>query len=192
MKSEMTKPELRIAVAQDVLKSLRRLDVRMGVFVEQTHMADRKVDKILSGDDVKVIAQKLKTKCKVCVLGACLMSVVSIDNNFAFHSRIDGVTFGVGSYDVAERLLKLFTAKQLLLIETAFEVDLSDDMEYGYFTDKYTLLNMSDEEFAQTAKHRKVAAAFGRQFDTPKDRLRAIMKNMIENGGKFVPPKVSR
>lgn len=155
-----------------------------GMFVEQTQLTSKQMKKIFDLDDVKLIADKLKTNCRVCALGACLLSVVSLQNDFVFELQ-QGNVVGVESYDLADRLLKVFTAEQLLLIETAFECENFT----GYFTGNYDELHMgSMTRYSRRLTHQlEIAKALGERFNDSKKRLRAIMRNMIANNGKFIP-----
>ena len=68
-------------------------------------------------------------------------------------------------------LNSLFSYSQLRLIEIAFERGLGAFKDYDYNLEPST----------------KRAAQFGRKFKTEKSRLRAIMKNIVENKGTFIP-----
>lgn len=159
----MTKKELRIAVAKDVLKSLRILLVTPGVYVKTVEV--RPITNFISTNSQKS-ASNLQKHCKVCALGACFLSLVKIDNKFDFASNVEAVDeYSFKRYvepgALFRRLEKVFSAPQLYLIEAAFE-DWDPDL-----------------------------VVFAPDITAPTDRLRAIMKNIIANDGTFKPPKVT-
>lgn len=163
----MTKTELRIAIAKDVIKSLRRITPTTGVYVGTKN--DAKVLKIveLNKGDSKKIAEKVKSYCKVCALGACFISAVAVDNKWDFEK--EDITDSYSDFQLNERLSKIFTRDQMGLIEAAFEC-----ADHGMFVNT-------------DLKKYNAAVAFGKKFKTPRSRLKAIMENIIENNGIFKP-----
>lgn len=163
----MTKTELRIAIAKDVIKSLRRITPTTGVYVGTKN--DAKVQKIveLNKGDSKKIAEKVKSYCEVCALGACFISAVAVDNKWDFEE--EDITDSYTDTQLSMRLSKIFTPSQMGLIEAAFEC-----CNRGVFS------NILDKRY-------DAAVAFGEQYKTPRSRLKAIMENIIENDGIFNP-----
>lgn len=110
----------------------------------------------------KLPATKARLKalnCEVCALGAAFLSHVRLANK--------ATMFGVrmaGPGEMRERMNKTIGIEQSLLIETAFE---------GYIS--------------KLGKGNWQAGRFGREHDDPDRRLVAIMLNVIQNKGEFIP-----
>ena len=172
-KKRLTNAEKRVAIAEDVLENLDRLIVRTGNYICGTLP-----EEVNPKDNAQEKVKAIQAYCTVCALGACLLS----------HVRLwDRVMMGeiVGTYptqylnvryaDTTAPLKRYFTQRQLNLIESAFEVR-PLNKEYA----------ASDEEIAQ-------AMFFGRGYTgksydiISKNRLKAIMKNIVKNEGAFVP-----
>lgn len=184
MEEVTERQQLRILVAKDVLESLKELTVKNGEGYLQVEIDD--FGDILndSGEDSKVIAGKLKNKCTVCALGACFLSLVYLDNDFDFldgmHSYLDEIgeikLTHIRLQKLNQRLLKVFSGRQLSLIETAFECQMhnpTEDFVSNTFKGDKTLLER--------------AIKFGWSWHSSNERLKAIMENIIENEGEFIP-----
>jgi hypothetical protein len=177
---KMAKAEMAVAVAKDVLKSLRYIKAKQGYrYVRGSRSA---VKLAQNGADSKKTAQELKKTCNVCALGACLLSTVTLYNKFDFNEslRVDrtGKTIlDTDSDRVVKRLSSVFSREQMALIEMAFERNNHSGAIWDH--------RVNDTVVGQRAE------AFGRQHRSPRERLRAIMKNIVKNGGKFVPPPLN-
>lgn len=108
------------------------------------------------------ITKKIQKDCEVCALGACLVAAFNTD--FAQPTHL--LSFLSESFDSGMLQLKTIFGDNYRKIEDAFE-----SCEY----DEY------DE-------HNDVTD-FGLKFDDDKERLRAIMQNIVDNKGNFVPGK---
>jgi hypothetical protein len=173
----MTKSQLRVAVAKDVLKSLNILKPAHGhgYVRSDKEAAVSIVEK--GGDDSKAIAESLKKHCNVCALGACLLSTVSLFNKFKFVSErswwSDAAYVRVNDDDLTERLGKVFTMSQMGLIEMAYEkVEVGVGLQIPGFCARQGV---------------KDAIAFGKKYRGARARLEAIMKNIVKNKGEFIP-----
>lgn len=97
--------------------------------------------------------------CHVCALGAMFISVVYAENKATVLDAYES--------DRIKRVLSPYISEQQLkLIEHAFEC---------------RCLRLHKEESVQ------VAMIFGQRYWDDDKRLRAIMQNMIDNGGEFRP-----
>ncbi len=121
-----------------------------------------------AGEAIKFIEIKnifknnTKTKCEACAIGALFIAEVMYTNR----ARI----VDIESNFMKTRLEEYFTTSQVCLIETAFEMD-------------YDFVG-SNCEFPSLAFR---AVTFGKQFEFDKDRMVAIMQNIITNDGIFIP-----
>jgi len=172
-----------VKVAQDVLDSTRVLKVkaRNGYVVYSTYGPEglKLRTAVTSQRGSKAQAGVMKKHCEVCALGACLLSVVALENKFQFTAEGDLFVTNKSVYD---RLRSVFTPRQLTLIEDAFETRTTNGLarEYAY-----------DNSYVEVEGQHE-AQLFGMKYPTDKLRLRAIMKNIIKNGGEFIPPALPK
>lgn len=173
----MEKAELRVAVAKDVLASMRKYCAAPGTYIDPTHDALIAASKVADKGG-KEVAQLLKKKCDVCAIGATFLSLVAIDNKYKFQvgNNLVGESFVYTplGYQAKDRLRKVFSEEQLCLIESAFET--------VHFNDFYNLVQ--DKDLDDKVDR---AVAFGEKYDDPDKRLRAIMRNIVKNEGTFIP-----
>jgi len=115
-------------------------------------------------DDLQSHVGKLDGRCQVCALGGLLLSKARLYN----HVPLDLFHLGFEANAVRQGLLDIFELMQLRLIEIAFEVD--DFFGLGL-----------DESSIEKALH------FGSQFNNEASRMIAIMQNIVNNNGTFIP-----
>ena len=103
-------------------------------------------------------------KCRVCAIGALFIAHVLREDRCRFNTDF-------GKSEIVLQLANVFSASQLNLIEAAFEC-------------WHSPMRANPELV--------VATNFGLRHGTdPKDRLRAIMQNIVDNRGTFRPePKL--
>jgi len=169
----MTKAQVRVEVAKDVIRSLRLLTVRNGVYFKPAGSVKLVNSIVSSSTDSKRVAQKLKKGCEVCALGACFLSSVRLTNRWEFggfeeHWTGPAQVRAVEREVLEEKLHKIFTPFQIDLIETAFE--------------EYNCTNLANDRYVIGR-----AISFGSKHYDSTSRLRAIMKNIIKNNGTFKP-----
>jgi len=100
------------------------------------------------------------TSCTVCALGACFVAAVTRQGgSCAFGST------AIGSREIRGALKGFFDADQLDLIEAAFE----------------------GGHFVWMRADTSSAVNFVSEVRDPAERLRRIMRNVVDNGGRFVP-----
>jgi len=170
---ELTKAQIRVEVAKDVIRSLKLLDVMTGVYFKPKGTLELVNSIVSSSPDSKVAAQKLKKDCKVCALGACFLSSIRLTNKWEFgkfeeHWTGPAQVRAVEREVLEEKLHKIFTPFQIDLIETAFE--------------EYNCTNRANDRSVIGR-----AMSFGSKHYDSSSRLRAIMKNIIKNNGTFKP-----
>lgn len=145
-------------VAQDVLEWLK--NDRIAPFCGRIFS--------LNITDEKSINTQLGTTCGVCAKGAMLLTMLVADRRRKIPKEL--VSAGPVSNEVNDYLSSVFSKIQIDLIEAAFECDV-----YHW------------HHFFEGDVEAEAAVDFGMQFETPKDRLKAIMENIIENNGVFTP-----
>lgn len=165
---KMTKAEARVEIAKDVLKHLRSLNVEEGYYLDGGYEPIRGVG---SKDDAQKYINKM-AKCRVCALGACLISHVRLFDQVPIRrlGRFYEGEFEFASERPTQILAKFFSQEQIDLIEAAFEQTRTHCQSP----------KTDDEEIYR-------AVMFGNKHADAKERLKAIMKNIIANAGTFRP-----
>jgi len=172
-----TKAQKRVMIAKDVLAQIKakRYFPESGEWVEPLWSGDQKsMDiKLNPNSSIKdAFKSKAINSCRVCALGGLFMSCTNLNNNTTVQDLKDETYIGdlVADDDkISNGLNRIFTQKQLMLIEIYFEGS------QGYFRD-----NLSSDEKAET---------FLENYSDD-ERLEMIMQNIIDNNGTFKPSKL--
>lgn len=154
-----TKTEQRVMIARDVIARLeaRNIVANRGAIIL---LPDKILSKHNNEDSFKeVLNDKDNPPCQVCAKGALFCSAVGRTNK----SSVWEVNM-----DMYEPIFEFFSKKQIDLIETAFE-----GMSY------MALISERDEKIARDF-------CINHSGDI-KERMIAIMKNIINNNGTFKP-----
>jgi hypothetical protein len=148
---------------------------------------------VLELQDSREQAKELKKFCKVCALGACFLSSISLTNEFQF-----GEYPLWAGYDPIELSLKLssaFSFKQMAMIESAFEYVpcvrfyLFDKVWAEKYHTKtpeeaYTDPHYTSEDLSRSSRF---SLSDDNVYPDSRTRLKMIMENIIANDGEFVP-----
>jgi hypothetical protein len=154
----------RVAIAQDTIEQLGTLEVTRGTYLTRYTWSE----KIPYEDQAQQHIDKISKDCYVCALGACFLSYIRLFNDVKVSDLVRGdrqedlYLYSTSSF-IKSRLSQYFTHDQLLLIEAAFE---------GWRVADYCSEQVCD---------------FYDKHPDPKERLRAIMQNVIDNNGEFIP-----
>jgi hypothetical protein len=154
----MTRPERRVAIAKDVIKTVRAggfggVDDGLGYIEGKGARCGVNIDSDR--------AQEIMPTCSVCARGAMMLCRIAKFN--AIEVFVDEI---VRRDHTTQALEDAFGEKQMNIIEAAFECR---------------------EGYAEYTSLARKAVAFGDQFENPSKRLIAIMKNIVDNGGTFKP-----
>jgi len=155
--------ERRMAIARDVLDQLctGRMQAKRGIYVGEREGGDTDVDA-----DAQVVADDPYLKCTVCAIGSAVTSAVRLFDRAPQKTSLPSLSC-TGMRD--EYLSRFFSRGQQALMEAAFEMSdicgLAPFMTLGV----------------------KKAVEFGLRHKTDAARMRAIWRNVLENGGTFVP-----
>jgi len=171
-----TKPQQRVLVAQDVLAQIKakRYLASPGTWAIPTYDNPKNV----KGEESvqKLFATQAIKTCDVCALGGLFMSCTNLNNNTTVEELGQasdlGDTLEYGDEKLSNGLNRIFTHKQLELIENYFE---NAD---GYF---------GSEIATKMTDHINL---FNNKYPNPQARLKEIMNNIVENNGTFVPSKL--
>lgn len=156
----------RVAIAKDVLARLDQMFIQTGRYIAVVNNRFR----VSPGQELQPIVDQLEANCRVCALGGMLLSFIRLFDKIK-SDDIESNLFNCATpTEVYEPLSEVFEDEQLVLIEAAFEKRDGLPSMYNY-----------------TEGFLRPAVKFGYQYDDPKDRLKAIMENIVENDGEFKP-----
>lgn len=161
----MTKQEKIVEVCRDVLLQLERGKYTLGhIYLSASeYMPDTKEG------DLQQHVDKIE-KCYVCAIGAALMSKARLYNNVPIKSVLScRGNIDANQDNIIKNMNDIFSARLLYEMEAAYERTprLCDD----YCISKERLCG---------------ATAFGESYINDRERMVAIMENIIDNNGEFV------
>jgi hypothetical protein len=171
----MTDAEKRIAIAEDVLLQLDKgkYIARKGLYI--LDVIDE-TGKIFEPDqDIKKNFDGIRN-CEVCAIGATILSCTHFANELTFGDV--GSSIRLINNAKTRKLLSIFDDNQLLLIESAFE-------GHDYDADRFG--RAAFDQHLDRDERERCDAFFYRYIDDSRERLEAIMENIIENNGTFIP-----
>lgn len=172
------KDKKRVMIAKDVLRQLKsgKLVANTGSYVGISHyrLEDAGIEDPHTAD-IRSNYSKIDS-CTVCALGACLMSATKFGNILDF-GDVGGRLRSISNEKVKKLFSKIFTPKQLLLVEVAFEGNSWGADRYGR---DVLGADLSYDE-AEACDN------FYCRYKKDGNRLRGIMKNIIKNKGEFIP-----
>jgi hypothetical protein len=171
----LKKAEKRVAVAKDVLAQLA--DKKHGYVATPGHYITPRFtlgeNEVLPDGLREALPFIQSEPCEVCGLGSLILSKARLYNKMDVDDVLKEDSFFTGKFIFSggqDSLLEdLFSITQITMIEDAFE-----QTETGWYG------NCSESK-------RLKAVEFGKRFDETEERLRAIMQNIIDNNGSFVP-----
>lgn len=183
MKKKLTKQQRRIAVLRDALKQIElkntlavtgRVIDPFDLLTNEEFNNEENEDK-QAQDLIKVKFKGKGAKCRCCARGALLLSTINKENTFKICELKEADN---GAFDeespVDSRLLQLFSKRQILMMENAFETEV-------LFNDR------GINEALLSTKDTNKSLKFGKKHKNSSDRLKAILKNCIKNKGIFIP-----
>lgn len=164
-------PKQRVAIAKDVIKQIKKgcyypKESDYINFSEDFDLSEKTLKK-----DIKKNFRLIK-ECEVCALGSVILSCTRFTNELTFSDLLEG--------DDREfkKILEIFDAKQLSLIEHAFE-------GFHYDRDGVFAGKAFDWDVILTKSEIKKTKLFHDSYSDSDDRLIAIMENIIKNDGEF-------
>lgn len=181
----LTKKQARVAIANDVLKLLNSRHLKVASSNGYLVVKDNTDIKDIVGDNMLCDAQpsinKLVKNCEVCALGSAMVSYVRLFDNITLrelgiHNSFwdkDEIIIETDKIDISEKLGDIFSLEQLDMIEAAFERDST----------------FADYEDKGDSFHNKInkSLLFGEKYKSDRQRLIAIMQNIVDNDGTFKP-----
>lgn len=190
----LTKAEKRVEIAKDVLKQIKANKYRPtngiwvmdsnGYKVEDLISYARQVAEEADAVDLKKdVVCKLNGTCSVCALGSLFVSAIDKFNHTKLNSGYC-VGFSEHKNAMCNPLLKWFSAKQLLLIESTFE-----NCFGGWESNAWYILSGKKYLYWEESVLPAIEKYYNK-YSGPTSRLKAIMNNIIRNKGTFVLPGV--
>lgn len=177
----MTREQMTVAIAQDILAQIRRPYGAAPRFVTGYGYIVGDVPRIADLDgDLRDHADTVQSHCSVCMLGAALIAkarlfdsvpLSQIAGNFDFDP--DETSIYISREGTVERLKDAIDPETLDMLEAAFE-----GSAYG----------IEDERRTNDIRG---AAIFGRHWPNPTERAVAILENVVTNDGRLVVDPVT-
>lgn len=175
---KLTKKQMRVEIAKDVLKQLRRKDIPLkaacGYYVDGVLPEEITIE---GSEEIQKHVDVLQANCEVCQKGALLLSMarlydkVTVADVFYGSAIGHGCTASASGDEVTEKLKEFFSESQLELLESAFEC-------CSFF---------GKRDYREFSSVQRGAIGFGMGFSDAKKRCGAIVKNIIDNDGTFTP-----
>jgi hypothetical protein len=193
--------EKRVLIAKDVLEQLRKgkFKPERSVFVDSYLFDEDNLDKNKDKSLQHALLEK-NANCECCAQGALFLSCTLYNNkvqlsDFSYDDDGKYISSNIGraiyhNFKITNGLNRIFTRRQLVLIEIAFE------RGAGFFNwDKssqlkipVTLVEKAIEFCNKYYIRENHRVSDGFQADkNQKDAMVAIMKNIIKNNGTFIP-----
>lgn len=193
--SSLTRNQQKALIATDALAQIAtgKFTPRTGRYWSPNWSEDQ-VDASLAAGPRDPLAAS-SNGCEVCALGACFVASflrdeanetkdepITMATNYS-HRAVASLAFFA---QVTKRLKRYFDPIEIGLMESAFE--LAPDYAHRVLT-----MELGEEEELGVKEHQEhqkliqAALDFGRQYTNAKDRLEAILKNVIDNCGEFKP-----
>jgi len=184
---EKLKPyQKRVAIAKDILEQIKakRYIARAGSYIESA--------KLPGGGETPIKKNFNKIKeCHVCQIGAIILSTTKFRNKL-IKDDVGGGLHTITN-NVYEILKDIFSPKQLLLIEEAYESPYCTGDRYAYKIDEKIGLDWDEEDACQDFYDQFLPENYD-DLDEDKntamadeDRMIAIMRNIIKHRGTFKP-----
>jgi hypothetical protein len=169
----MTESGKRVAIAKDVIRSVledKTIKPQAGVYFESNsldgtlnNMRYEEIDE--SSIEFRDVFLKKLHECTACAVGSMFVCSMLRDDNLT-------ITEFRESFDNKHVLRRFFSSGQIYLIESAFE---RDNMHW------------CNEDWELEQDNIYAAIKFGERYTNDKKRLIAIMQNIIDNNGTFIP-----
>ena len=166
----MNKSEMRVALAKDVLDQLEKGKILASgcCYLLPAYSEEGEASGEASEDlSLRTVLQK-QSACGVCAVGSLFLEYARRGK-----ARQEDLDKEANEADFHDTLLKIFSSRQLFLIETAYEASAN-------------VSPLSDAGIPKTLVRRAESCYHNRERP---DRLRLIMKNIVRNGGHFKVPQ---
>lgn len=171
-----TNAQKRVAIAKDVLKQLNDDNICpiTGRYTMYGRFYSNELLNCKTSQDVqKLLVEKKadRNSCRACALGACMISYARLYNSLSADQVVASNPYNI------KQLANLFGKRRMMRIETAFD----------YHADDYTApgTGLNDTDMVLTRKEYNKSVAWRDRYPDDKERLKAIMKNIIRNKGEF-------
>lgn len=180
--SKANKVRRKIILAKDVIAQIeaQKFIAKTGSFctIEEKDTYYNPINSLTKETSLQKLINNNKNQCNVCALGGIFTSLISITNNFNINSYQD-------PNDKDEfwlRLAEVFTPKELIIIENAFEQGNGFFNTFNNCSNILESWNITEEQFNKINTSK--AISFGQRYLNLKDRMIAIMSKIIKDKGE--------
>jgi hypothetical protein len=172
---KLTKPQKKVAVALDVIAQIKaqRYKANSGQYIGASRTQEEEWCKLAESreGDIQSTLSEIKY-CEVCAVGSCILSVTKYENKLKWHD-IGRVSSDCSS-KVTDVLKKVFTGKELTILEVMFE---------GYYNDGGDNYGKNQMGATLADDEAKRAKLWYSKYDDEDKRLLAIMRRIVKNEG---------
>lgn len=188
--SEVTKPVMtiakfnklsvvkqRVAIAEDIIDAIKnkKYIASKGKYLgDVTINGNETLGKYHQGDIQETLP--VVTKCHVCALGSCIMSITKFKNKLKWKDV--GRTANEIGNNVTDLLATVFTPLQISIIEVMFEGSYEKGLN-NLGRDNMKAEELSDDLIEKCIRFKNV-------YKSDNNRLIAIMQHIIDQKGKIV------
>ena len=177
----------RVAVAKDVIAQieLAKYRAKKGSYIRYASFKNDSVFDRTSGNVSRVNELDAKSSfdnlenCKVCAIGACILSITRFKNKLKWGELLDHDNFDKSGTRVMLMLSEIFQPYQLGMLEAAFEGS------YNCTTSDRVAKRLGIESLS--TEDDEACSRFYDLYDSSEERLKTIMQNIIDNNGTFKP-----
>lgn len=200
--SRLTKAAQRVAIAQDIIAQLKakKAIAKSNVFLAFNGISEEEVGESCS--TLREVRSKVD-KCSVCAIGAIMLSQLNINGDIGLDAINIYDYFGNFAVDARKEysdrnelspyVTKYFKPYQLQKIEIAFELGGGAFFVKNYLRgescgDSWEEFNANaDTGVVISEQDARDAVKLGKRYKNITNRMIAIMQNIIDNKGEFVP-----
>lgn len=163
-----------ILVAKDVIAQIdaKKYEATCGTYFEAD---DLSLGNFKDSQSVQtILLSENAPACECCAIGSIMYSTIRNQNKVS----VKALKYGSGGTFAKSKAKGIFSNHQLELIETAFEKEVIATHNKQLSTNSI---------FPTPTDLARKAIKFGKRFKNSNNRLKAIMVNIIENKGEFIP-----
>ena len=176
--NNLPRKEKAVLVAKDIIEQ-----IKIGRYIPNRgfYINDLRSTEMFSEDSVIRDAFNDIQECRVCAIGATILSATHLGNRLKVTDLNINYLVTVHKLrnpKVIKLLDSIFDDRTLLLIESCFEGFIAEDDRYATKIKRYSYSYITSEVINK-------CNAFKEQYENTDDRLIAICQNIITNGGEF-------
>jgi hypothetical protein len=186
---KLTGPQKRVRIAKDVLAAIaaKRIVARTGYYLnlDLSFEAEHDSGKYVGNSLTPVEEFAENNVCSACALGSMMICLASRTNDM----KVGQLTSTAMAFEaIRNKLTSVFADSQIALIESAFDDAALTPEKFGLYGDmKFMEQQETAREWWRTAFPIAEKDRRGPNASNAEERLVAIMRNIVQNDGTFVP-----